>query len=54
MTKQECLNKLDLIIESTCSQAKYITACNYYDTVSELTEEEFATVSDWYKVNINF
>ena len=49
MTKQECLSKLDSIIESTCSQAKYITACNYYDTVSDLTEEEFDTVSDWYE-----
>ena len=49
MTKQECLSKLDSIIESTCSQAKYMTACNYYDTVSDLTEEEFDTVSDWYE-----
>ena len=52
MTKQEGLSKLDSIIESTCSQAKYITACNYYDTVSDFTEEEFATVADWYKSNI--
>ena len=49
MTKQECLSKLDSIIESTCSQAIYITACNYYDTVSNLTEEEFDTVADWYE-----
>ena len=51
MTKQECLSKLDSIIESTCSQAIYITACNYYDTVSDLTEEEFDTVADWYEVH---
>ena len=54
MTKQECLSKLDSIIESTCNQAIYITACNYYDTVSDLTEEEFDTVADWYEVHTNF
>ena len=51
MTKQECLSKLDSIIESTCSQAIYITACNYYDTVLDLTEEEFDTVADWYEIH---
>lgn len=53
MTKQECLSKLDSIIESTCNQAIYITACNYYDTVSDLTEKEFDTVADWYEVHTN-
>lgn len=52
MTKQQCLNELDSIIESTRNSAVYITACNYHDTVSSLSEENFHIVSDWYAFEI--
>lgn len=48
MTKQECLNQLRAITFAPKSQAAYWMACNYYDTVSDLTEDEFDTVSNWY------
>lgn len=49
MTKQECLEKLRALTFAPKSQAEYWMACNYFCTVKELTEEEFATVEPWYK-----
>lgn len=53
MTKQQCLEELDFIMESTISQAVYLTACNYYDTVANMSDYDFSTVSDWYENAIN-
>ncbi len=48
MTKQECLHELNLIAENTCNNAVYYTACNYYDTVDEMSVDDFDTVSAFY------
>lgn len=46
ITKQEYLEELDLIISKTANSAVYCTACNYYDTVSNLIEQQFDEVAD--------
>lgn len=48
ITKQECLEELDFIMYKTANSAVYFTACNYYDTVSKIAEDQFEEVADWY------
>lgn len=53
MTKKNCLKGLDFIAQTSCNDAVAITAENYYNTVENMSEEDFQKVVGFYETFIN-